>query len=98
MNPPTQRPIRLLRLAAAWLLCTACGCFGAAAWMALSHGLRPLLVTWPAALLTVAVYGSLLACVGFGLYLGVRLSRRFLSPLEMEVLFRLPPPRGEGGI
>jgi hypothetical protein len=91
MNPP----IRPLRLVAAWLLCTACGCIGAAGWMGLSRLLRPVLATWPAAMATVVVYASLLACIGLGLYLGVRLSRRFLTPLEIEVLFRLPRRDGE---
>jgi len=88
--------IRPGRLAAAWLVCTACGCIGAAAWMpfygwigkALSA--LPPLAHWQQVVLgQVAMYGSLFAFIGVGIYCGLRLSRKFLSAVELEVLFRL---------
>ena len=80
--------IRPGRLAAAWLLCIVCGCAGAAAWAPLYHRLAPALAG-PPLLTQLLVYASLFACIGAGIYLGVRLSRRFLSAVEVEVLFRL---------
>jgi len=84
--------IRPGRLAAAWLLCIACGCAGAAAWMPLYRWLGPALA--PALLNQAVIYGSLFAFIGAGIYCGVRISRRFLSALELEVLFRLPRDEG----
>lgn len=88
--------IRPGRLAAAWLLCIVCGCAGAVLWMPLYRWLGQLLTAlppmaqWQRALLPqIALYGSLFACIGAGIWLGVRLSRRFLSELELEVLFRV---------
>ena len=43
----------------------------------------------------LAMYGTLFAFIGAGIYCGVRLSRKFLTAVEMEVLFRLP--RKESG-
>lgn len=89
--------IRPGRLALAWLLCTACGCLGAAAWMPLYGWLGTALPTLPpmahwlqAVLGQVLMYGSLFAFIGAGIYCGLRLSRTFLSAVELEVLFRLP--------
>ena len=89
--------IRPGRLAAAWLLCIVCGCAGAAAWMPLYRWLEPALSALPpmaawlhAAVAQVALYGTLFAFIGAGIYCGVRISRGFLNPVELEVLFRLP--------
>ncbi len=89
--------IRPGRLAAAWLVCTACGCIGAAAWMPLygwigkTLSVLPPMAHWLQSVLgQVAMYGSLFAFIGAGIYCGLRLSRQFLSAVELEVLFRLP--------
>jgi hypothetical protein len=88
MNPPLA-PIRPARLAVAWLLCIACGCAGAAAWM--------LLFRWAGApaqdglLWRGLSYCSLFAAIGAGIYGGMRLSRGFLSGGELAALFRLQP-------
>jgi len=89
-----QPIIRPGRLAAAWLLCTACGCAGAAAWMPLYWWLGQALAHGPAVLSQAAIYGSLFAFIAAGIYCGVRISRSFLSALELEVLFRLPRDQG----
>ena len=92
-----QALIRPGRLVAAWLVCTACGCAGAAAWMPLYRWMGPPLSALPpmaawlhAAVTQLAMYGTLFAFIGAGIYCGVRLSRKFLTAVEMEVLFRLP--------
>ena len=97
-----QALIRPGRLAAAWLLCILCGCVGAAAWMPLYRWLEAALSALPpmapwlqAVLAQVTLYGTLFAFIGVGIYCGVRISRRFLNAVELEVLFRLPRNDGQ---
>ncbi len=92
-----QALIRPGRLVLAWLVCTACGCAGAAAWMPLYRWMGPALSALPpmpawlhGAMTQAATYGTLFAFIGAGIYCGVRFSRKFLTAVEMEVLFRLP--------